>query len=44
MDKTELAKKLNEIWEIEVSKNGLKSKVALKLQDLKYDVVKKLTI
>tara|TARA_R110000851_G_scaffold282131_1_gene435648 strand:- start:34 stop:168 length:135 start_codon:yes stop_codon:yes gene_type:complete len=44
MDKIELAKRLNEIWEIEVSKNGIKSEVALALQDLKYDVVKKLII
>lgn len=44
MDNIELAKRLNEIWEIEVSKNGLKSEVALSLQDLKYDVVKELII
>ncbi len=44
MDKIELAKRLNEIWEIEASKNGLKSEVALALQDLKYDVVKNLII
>ena len=44
MNKIELASKINEIWEIEVDKNGLKSELALKLQDLKYDVVKNLSL
>ena len=40
MARQEIAERLNEIWEIEVNKNGLKSEVALALQDLKYNVVK----
>tara|TARA_B110000908_G_scaffold140816_1_gene168134 strand:- start:293 stop:433 length:141 start_codon:yes stop_codon:yes gene_type:complete len=44
MNKIELASKINEIWEIEVDKNGLKSELAWRLQDLKYDVVKNLSL
>lgn len=44
MNKTELANRINEIWEIEVNKNGLKTELSIKLQDLKYDVVKNLDL
>ena len=40
MTKEELAKEINEIWEIEIFNNGLKSEVAVRLQDLKYDIIK----